>query len=82
MFEDPPVAAVAVPVRAGGAVVFSSLTPHLTGPNTSGAMRKAYILQYVGPSARRFEGLDDSVGRSVDDDVRYPWVLRDGVPAR
>ncbi len=77
-----PVQAVAAPIRAGSAVVFSSLTPHLTGPNTSGAMRKAYILQYVGPGARRFEGPDDLVGRAIDDDVRYPWVLRDGVPTR
>jgi hypothetical protein len=45
-------------------------------------MRKAYILQYVGPDARRFEGPHDELGRSLDDDVRYPWVLRDGVPTR
>ena len=32
---------------AGGAVVFSSLTPHLTGPNTTDAVRKAYIVQYA-----------------------------------
>jgi phytanoyl-CoA hydroxylase len=82
VFDDPPVEPVAVPVRAGSAVVFSSLTPHLTGPNTSSAMRKAYILQYVGPDARRFEGPDDEVGRALDDDARYPWVLRDGVPTR
>ncbi|MEZ5167264.1 MAG: hypothetical protein R2695_12550 [Acidimicrobiales bacterium] len=34
-------------VRAGGAVVFSSLTPHMTGPNTTSAVRKTYILQYA-----------------------------------
>ena len=39
-------------VPAGGAVVFSSLTPHLTGPNTTDGVRKAYILQYA-PSRRR-----------------------------
>ncbi|HEV3225871.1 MAG TPA: phytanoyl-CoA dioxygenase family protein, partial [Acidimicrobiales bacterium] len=39
-FHDPPVDAPA-PVRAGGAVVFSSLTPHLTGPNTTDHVRKA-----------------------------------------
>lgn len=82
VFDDPPVPAVAAPVTAGSAVVFSSLTPHLTGPNTSGTMRKAYILQYVGPSARRFDGPTDEVGRPVDDDARYPWVLRAGRPAR
>jgi ectoine hydroxylase-related dioxygenase (phytanoyl-CoA dioxygenase family) len=41
--------AVPAEVPAGGAVVFSSLTPHLTGPNTTNEVRKAYIVQY-GPS--------------------------------
>jgi phytanoyl-CoA hydroxylase len=43
--------AVAVPVRAGGAVVFSSLTPHATGPNRTDAVRKAYIVQYAPEGA-------------------------------
>jgi ectoine hydroxylase-related dioxygenase (phytanoyl-CoA dioxygenase family) len=34
-------------VGAGGAVVFSSLTPHLTGPNMTREERKTYILQYA-----------------------------------
>ena len=39
--------AVAVPAQAGDAVVFSSLTPHRTGPNLRlGSVRKAYVLQY------------------------------------
>jgi ectoine hydroxylase-related dioxygenase (phytanoyl-CoA dioxygenase family) len=50
-FSDPEDVAVA-PVKAGGAVVFSSLTPHLTGPNTTDAVRKAYILQYAPDGAR------------------------------
>ena len=49
-FSDPDDVAVA-PVKAGGAVVFSSLTPHLTGPNTTDAVRKAYILQYAPDGA-------------------------------
>ena len=32
-------------------MVFSSLTPHLTGPNTTDAVRKAYILQYAPTGA-------------------------------
>ncbi len=52
---------LAVPVRAGGAVVFSSLTPHLTGPNTSGTVRKAYILQYAPNGAHALLG-DPAVG--------------------
>jgi len=43
--------AVAAPVRKGGIVVFSSLTPHLTGPNITDSVRKAYILQYAPDGA-------------------------------
>jgi ectoine hydroxylase-related dioxygenase (phytanoyl-CoA dioxygenase family) len=39
--------AIAVPAKAGDIVVFSSLTPHRTGPNLTGGVRKAYILQYA-----------------------------------
>jgi phytanoyl-CoA hydroxylase len=55
-FEQPPVAAVAAPVAAGGAVVFSSLTPHLTGPNLTDGVRKAYIVQYAPDGAVRLKG--------------------------
>jgi phytanoyl-CoA hydroxylase len=62
----PPVeGAVAVPAQKGDIVVFSSLTPHRTGPNLTGAVRKSYILQYAGDGAR--------VVRSADD----PGVLQD-----
>jgi ectoine hydroxylase-related dioxygenase (phytanoyl-CoA dioxygenase family) len=37
-FTEPPCPVVA-PVAAGGAAVFSSLTPHLTGPNLTDAVR-------------------------------------------
>lgn len=47
---------VAAPVPAGGAVVFSSLTPHRTGPNRADAVRKAYILQYCPSDAAVLEG--------------------------
>jgi len=39
---------------AGSVVVFSSLTPHRTGPNTSAGVRKAYIIQYAPERARAF----------------------------
>ena len=48
---DSPAESVAAEVRRGGVVVFSSLTPHLTGPNTTDAVRKAYILQYAPTGA-------------------------------
>jgi ectoine hydroxylase-related dioxygenase (phytanoyl-CoA dioxygenase family) len=83
-FSDPPVEPVVAPVGAGGIVVFSSLTPHLTGPNTTGAVRKAYILQYSPPSAVVLQG-DPGKGpptaaQPCDDPARNVAVVRDGVP--
>lgn len=52
---DPP-DAVAVPVKAGSIVVFSSLTPHATGYNTTAETRKAYILQYAPDGAVALQG--------------------------
>jgi ectoine hydroxylase-related dioxygenase (phytanoyl-CoA dioxygenase family) len=54
-FSDPDDVAMA-PVGAGGIVVFSSLTPHLTGPNTTDAVRKANIVQYAPDGAAVLEG--------------------------
>ncbi len=48
--EAPP-GAVAVPARKGDIVVFSSLTPHRTGPNLTDGVRKSYILQYAPDGA-------------------------------
>ena len=45
-------AAVPVPLRAGSMAVFSSLTPHRTGPNLTAHTRKAYIVQYAPEGAR------------------------------
>ena len=50
--EDDGAEATPVPVRAGGIVVFSSLTPHRTGPNVTKDARKTYILQYAPEGAR------------------------------
>jgi ectoine hydroxylase-related dioxygenase (phytanoyl-CoA dioxygenase family) len=80
-FEDVE-GAVAAPVRAGGAVVFSSLTPHMTGPNTTGGVRKTYILQYAPDGAVVLEGDPEAgppTGEVVQDDpTRQYLVLRDG----
>lgn len=48
--DDPP-GAQPVPARAGDIVVFSSLTPHCTGPNLTEGVRKAYIVQYAPDGA-------------------------------
>ncbi|MGH3371470.1 MAG: phytanoyl-CoA dioxygenase family protein, partial [Nocardioidaceae bacterium] len=82
-FSDPP-GSVAAPVGAGGIVVFSSLTPHLTGPNTTGDVRKAYILQYAPAGARTLQG-DPKAGPPLGDapcdapERQFP-VLRGGRP--
>ena len=39
--------AIPVEAKAGDVVVFSSLTPHRTGPNLTNDIRKAYICQYA-----------------------------------
>jgi len=48
--DDPP-GALPIPVATGDIVVFSSLTPHCTGPNRTGDTRKAYIVQYAAEGA-------------------------------
>jgi len=80
-FSDPG-DAIAAPVRAGGVVVFSSLTPHLTGPNTTDSVRKSYILQYAPVGAHVMRG-DPDTGpagerQPCDDPARQFAVLRDG----
>lgn len=82
-FEDPD-GAVAAPVGAGGVVVFSSLTPHLTGPNLTDEARKAYILQYAAAGAHVLSG-DPADGPPTGRqpcnaaDRQFP-VLRNGRP--
>jgi ectoine hydroxylase-related dioxygenase (phytanoyl-CoA dioxygenase family) len=51
-FETPPEGARIAEAKKGDIVVFSSLTPHLTGPNRSNDVRRAYILQYAPDGAR------------------------------
>lgn len=75
-FETAPVEAVA-PVNAGGAVVFSSLMPHLTGPNLTDDVRKAYIVQYAPAGAYTRTDAGDV---PCDDPNRQFPVLRGGRP--
>lgn len=78
VFETPPVEPIPAPVKSGGAVVFSSLTPHLTGPNTSASVRKAYIVQYIGNHAIRFDNPKDVTGTAMQDDHLYPMIEQQG----
>ncbi len=79
---DPdPAATVTAEVEAGGVVVFSSLTPHLTGPNQTSATRKAYILQYAPAGARVLTGEppgEPSGSVPADDPARQFPILRGG----
>jgi ectoine hydroxylase-related dioxygenase (phytanoyl-CoA dioxygenase family) len=76
---EAPEGAVAVPARAGSIVVFSSLTPHRTGPNRSGAVRKAYIVQFA-PDGAEVLGADGSRTRCDAPDRQF-LVLRGGEAA-
>ena len=76
--------AVAVPVRAGSVVVFSSLTPHWTGPNVTDEVRSAYIVQFAPDGAQALRG-DPAAGPPadrvpMDDPQRQYLILSDGQP--
>ena len=72
---------VVAEVSAGGVVLFSSLTPHLTGPNHTDEVRKAYILQYAPTGAEVLVGdppsPPSSRQRADAPDRQFP-VVRDG----
>ncbi len=70
--EDGP-EATPVPAHAGDVVVFSSLTPHRTGPNLTQEVRKTYILQYAPEGARVVES--DALCNAPD--RQYP-IVKDG----
>lgn len=82
--EDPGEAPVAAPARAGSIVVFSSLTPHATGPNRSDGVRKAYIVQFAPDGAtiypRNAKGQEEGVpGLRANDPGRQFPILCGGV---
>ncbi|MDX2168511.1 MAG: phytanoyl-CoA dioxygenase family protein [Deltaproteobacteria bacterium] len=72
--------AMPVPARAGSIVVFSSLTPHRTGPNRTAATRKSYIVQFAPDGARVIQrGADGDLKEQLcDAPERQFVVLRDG----
>jgi ectoine hydroxylase-related dioxygenase (phytanoyl-CoA dioxygenase family) len=79
-----PAEAVPVPADRGDIVVFSSLTPHATGPNRTGEVRKAYIVQYAPSGAEVLRpGADGTMARvAADDPMRQYEVLRRGSPVQ
>ena len=76
---EKPEGAVPVPARAGSIVVFSSLTPHRTGPNLSEDVRKAYIVQFAPDGAHLRSPNDDSY-ETCDAPERQFLVLENGSP--
>ncbi len=80
--EDAP-DAVSVPVRAGDIAVFSSLTPHRTGPNRTDQIRKSYIVQFAPDGANRIDEVDGRrVATPQNDPSRQFAVVASGVPVR
>ena len=67
---------VVLPLKAGSIAVFSSLTPHRTGPNLNNNIRKAYILQYAPEGSKRL--ISHSLTEEVNEESRQYFVLKDG----
>tara|TARA_Y100000739_G_C20577466_1_gene451026 strand:+ start:414 stop:1217 length:804 start_codon:yes stop_codon:yes gene_type:complete len=67
---------VVLPLKAGSIAVFSSLTPHRTGPNLNKNIRKAYILQYAPEGSKRL--ISHSLTEEVNEESRQYFVLKDG----
>ena len=78
-FAHAPGEAVPVPVRAGGVVVFSSLTPHMTGPNRSvGRERKAYIVQFAPDGAEVVQAGVAGGARTACDAPNRQYTILEG----
>ena len=67
---------VCLPLKAGSIAIFSSLTPHRTGPNLSDKVRKSYILQYAPEGSKRL--ISQSLTEQVNDETRQFLILKDG----
>jgi len=69
-----------VPVSAGSIVVFSSLTPHSTGPNRTNGVRKAYIVQFAPDGAEVVRPAPDGTltRTRADNEARQHEVVRRG----
>ena len=83
-FNDHP-DAIPVEAEAGSIVIFSSLTPHKTGPNVSEETRKAYIVQYAPDEAQLLHGEPhagppESKVLANESDRQFP-ILIDGAVA-
>ena len=72
--------AICTPAKAGDMVIFSSLTPHMTGPNLTDKTRKAYILQYIPDGTARV--FDDGQRMDLcDPEYNFPILENGEAPA-
>jgi phytanoyl-CoA hydroxylase len=85
-FAEPPAGPVPAPVEPGDIVVFSSLSPHLTGPNVTTSTRKSYIVQFAPAGAEVLLGNvaeGPPTGRKLCDNADWQFaVVRSGAPVR
>ncbi len=82
-FNNPPVGPVSAEVEPGDIAVFSSLAPHLTGPNVTGNTRKSYIVQFAPAGAQVLLGNSAEgppTGRRLCEGGSQFAILRGGAP--
>ena len=72
--RDPARRRAPCPCGPGSIVVFSSLTPHSTGPNRTAAVRKAYIVQFAPAGAAVVRPEAGRLGKAVPRRRRVPPV--------
>ena len=65
--------AVPIEAKVGDVVVFSSLTPHRTGPKRTSEERKSYILQYCHEGSVKVSGAVNETQNAPD--RQYPIVI-------
>ena len=81
--DGEPQARASAPVRKGGVVVFSSLTPHMTGPNLTDRLRRTYIVQFAPDGATMILEKDGKRSRvaCTAPDRQYPILVDGQAPA-
>ncbi len=73
---EAPENAIPVPASAGDIVVFSSLTPHMTGPNVTDSVRRAYIAQYAHDGAAMFPRQGEQNILQDDEQRQFPITVK------
>ena len=70
-----PEGAVSLAAEPGDVIVFSSLTPHRTGPNLTDTVRKAYIVQYAADGTAMYPRDQDGPLPQQHPDRQFPVLL-------